>query len=194
MAPETGPSTAAPITEEDDFAWAEHTLVILLAGRAAQRLALRGSEAGWRRMRRRLELTAFHEAGHGVVAAACGRTVYELTIVPDPFCEMGKNLMSGGSCREGLSLIDPKPPSEATLATKTTGETDSYRIARMGVMCFAGGVSPKWKLALKVIRQFRKRTEGLLEANWPWVQKLAEELERRKTLNQSEIAAILSRA
>ena len=67
-----------------DLKWAGAELRMLLSGRVAVRLALRGSEPGWRRFRSAQELRAYHEVGHCVSALCSGRHVYELTITPNP--------------------------------------------------------------------------------------------------------------
>ena len=58
-----GPVTAAApkMTTAEALAWGERELTVLLAGREGERLCLRGSEPGWRRMRRAAEVRSWHE-------------------------------------------------------------------------------------------------------------------------------------
>ena len=141
-------------------------------------------------MRRWEELRSFHESGHAVAGARGGRTVYALTIVPDPSCQVGTSglYFLGGQCRFGEAPEDEPNPSPVKKL-----ETDEYRAVRLA-FCFVAGLKPpRWKAALAVIREYRAKSEALLIENWYTVQALAGELERRRTLNQSEIAAILGR-
>jgi hypothetical protein len=170
--------------------WVETELLILLAGKAAERLALQGSEAGWRRMRRAGELRAWHEVGHGLVAHLRGRTVYEMSIVIDPEEQVGPTprCISGGSCTWG------KLP-ERPLQTQTVGppaEMDLHRSVRIAaVLVIPGTDTPLWKDTLRVMRDFQRRSEYLLAANRLLLVELARELEQRQVLNQHDIAMIL---
>ncbi|MGI9073361.1 MAG: hypothetical protein ACR2JB_19095 [Bryobacteraceae bacterium] len=50
--------------------------LMVVAGRLAEKRALRGSEPGWVRLLSLEQRTAYHESGHAVVAAACGLYVH----------------------------------------------------------------------------------------------------------------------
>jgi hypothetical protein len=196
-------SAAPSTTPAAGHWWAETELLFLLAGKAAERLALRGSEPGWRRFRTADELRSFHEAAHGLIAASRGRTVYSLSIIPDLKREVGTTglYIVGGYCEQGSSP-DPLPEG----SQRAPLETDEHRAVRIAAI-FAMGSGPRpqlqseiaqwlkpgWLDTLSVVREYQRRSEALLAANWFLLVKLSAELLKRQVLNQREIAAILGR-
>lgn len=180
---------------DHDCRFVETELLVVLAGRCAEKLALQG-EPGWRRMRSAAELTAWHEAGHGLVAACRGRTVYELSTMPNPWCEVeGRpGYIAGAYCRQGEGL-DPHPPKE-TRVTRFKAEPDERCAVRIAAILAIGTddpprLKPSWRAVLRIVREYQRLSSALLATNWILLLKLACELERRRYLDQSDIAAIL---
>ena len=174
---------------QDPLCWAQHELIVLLAGQAAEKLASRGSGRGWVRLRTDVELRAFHEAGHAIAGVVAGRTVYRLTVIPDPLREVGP---SGRYISAGLCLWS-EPDLSAERRVKRTVESDRTGAARLAMAWATPLQKPQWKYALQVIREYRLKAEAMLSACWPIVTKLAIELEQRGTLTADEIAAITGR-
>src|SRR5580698_4689795 len=90
------------MTQTDDgHAHARAEVIATLGGPVAQRMALCGSEPGFRRRLTREQVVAFHEAGHIVAAAALGRYFYHVTIVPDRAVKIQKTGHVGGAAWYG---------------------------------------------------------------------------------------------
>jgi hypothetical protein len=149
-------------------------------------------------MRSETELRCFHEVGHCVSALGSERYVYEVTISPNAYLQVGKGgpeyRFAGGFIRQGTSAEDPGSlPKEGRPDALETDETRAIRIARIFAMTTLDKPAT-WQSTLKVIRDFQARSEALLTANWRIVQKLAEALEIHRTLGQSDIARLVGRA
>ncbi|MBZ5586749.1 MAG: hypothetical protein LAQ30_32095, partial [Acidobacteriia bacterium] len=85
----------------------EASVVVYLAGNAAERRALQGSAPGWRRWRTPEELRAIHEAGHAIAQWARGDFVWKLSIMVDKNVRVGKSGYMGGFSSAGIT---PEPP------------------------------------------------------------------------------------
>ena len=68
----------------------EASVVVYLAGNAAERRALQGSAPGWRRWRTPEKLRALHEAGHAIAQWVRGDCVWKLSIILDKNVRIGK--------------------------------------------------------------------------------------------------------
>jgi hypothetical protein len=172
-------------TKIDGRAWAEKQVVISLAGKAAERLARRGSEPGWQRWLSKEQRVATHEAGHALAAIAAERFVYQLSIVADESVTIQKTGHLGGFAQHG-----PQPllPGEEPPPVRKHMTTDFFQAA---ILCRLLAPDPGWKATLKEVRRLRKTTDALLAANMPIVEILAAQLNRRKKLDQRQIEAIL---
>lgn len=156
--------------------------LISLAGLAAEKRALRGSPGGWRKFLSRDTLKAHHEAGHAVIALSFGRYVYGASIETDVAVRLKGGVLGGfafiGHCPE---------PSGGPAAPILTDRQTAAKFARFM------DERPTWRSTLRHIRAWRSETEALIEERWAAVIALAFELEQRRTMNQSEIAAVMSR-
>lgn len=164
--------------------YCEGRLAVTLAGDLAMRRALQGSAPGWRRLRSGKELTAFHEAGHAVVAEAIGFHVHRVFIVP---AVTGSSVF-GGAC---TSTFDPKclHESKGEPALDRSLPSDRQTAARL---CLALCATPSWKSALQQYRIWKANVRALVERHWFAITGLAEELQRRGDLNRADLAGILS--
>jgi hypothetical protein len=173
--------------EIDGRAWAEKQVIISLAGKAAERLARRGSEPGWQRWLSREQRIALHEAGHAVIAIAAERFVYQLSIVADKSVTIQKTSYLAGFAQHGT---EPLLPGEEPPPVRKHMKTDFFQAA---ILCRLLAPDPGWKSTLKEVRRLREKTEGLLAANMPIVEILAAQLTRRKHLDQAQIEKVLKR-
>ncbi len=161
--------------------------LIALAGLVAARRALRGSEPGWRRFRSSTELKAFHECGHAIVALVLGKHVYGLSIVADATVRMGKSGILGGFAFIGRGDEPINPQAEPAGPM----ETDIQTVCKWAQLYEDPAT---WRAMRRTIRAWRVEAAAIVEDNWYLLQKLAGELERRQTMNRSEIGAIVGRA
>ncbi len=167
-------------TVADYRKFCEGRLAISLAGNIAMERATRGSGPGWRRLRSDKELTAFHEAGHAVVATATEFFVQRVYVVQSP-----EPRMPLGVC---VSTFVPDYQPRSDVQTPVLRDT---KIA--GGLCWAlGGDAPTWKSALAVYRAFRGKVRQMVDQHWLAIIDLAEEIERRGDLNRAEVAGILA--
>lgn len=165
--------------------WVEEQVIILLAGNAAARRAIRGSEPGWRRQLTRDQHTAYHEAGHAVAAVVADEYAYGLSIVLRPDIKVGKSSILGGFAFHGHSRTSTKP-----LEVPESPQTDIDSAA--GLCCLLAPTFA-WRDGLAVYRTLKVRTEALIEDHWRSIKLLAIELNQRKELGQEEIERILGR-
>jgi ATP-dependent Zn protease len=151
-------------------------------------------------------LTAYHEAGHAVVAHLCGRRVTRLEIVGDA--------EHTGACHsltfppERNRPVDPALPNvdlEARILCTcagivaesiVTGDTgwdesseDLDRAVRLSIRLL-GDCSR----VVRYLEAVRSHAEDLLRYNWSSVEALAAALMQRKALNEGEIQDVLRRS
>ena len=149
-------------------------------------------------------LTAYHEAGHAVMAELCGRQVTEVEIV-------------GDREHSGMvhSLAFPPDPADGALP-----EGDREDVERQLKIVLAGTVAEamvsgreEWdetsedldaavRLAMRLVddceevlpllAEIRCDVEGDLRGRWLTVESLADELVRRKALTGSEVRKLLN--
>lgn len=172
---------------EDSRKRAEIEVMIALSGPIGERMAVAGSEPGFKRRRTAEELTAHHEASHLCMAAACGRHCYSGTIVPDRSVRIQKTSYSGGFAQYGALPVQSDESRRIT-ASRTWHETD-FRTAARYCQLLAGRTD--WRATLAVLRRLNAQTTRLIESNWLFVVMLAGELLRQKTLDQAAIERIL---
>ena len=159
-----------------------------LAGKVAERRALRGAELGWIRQRTSDELMAFHEAAHAVAGWVHGEYPYWLSIIPNPAVRIQKTSHLGGI---SMSARSPDPVIHCDPAPEVL-ECDTRQAARacMNIALFID--QPRgWRGALRVYRRLLERAQTLVDREWPLVTDLAGELLRHKELNQTQIQRIL---
>jgi ATP-dependent Zn protease len=152
-----------------------------------------------------IRLTAFHEAGHAVMAELCGRQVTEVEIVGDP--------EHTGSVH---SLAFPPDPGEGD-----TSDAEIEDIERQLKIVLSGEVAEamvtgreEWdetnkdldaavRLAMRMVddceevlpllSEIRSEVERGLRAHWPAVEALVHELIERKSLTGTEVRRLLTR-
>lgn len=158
----------------------ENKAIVMLAGTVAEARSARGDSPGWIRIRTGEERTAFHEAGHAVVARGFGLHVYSASIKPDPEQRIG-NGYSAGRVQFGASPTKPA-------GKFGVGLHDHQEVARL---CWALTGGRGWRPALHTVRLLRVRTAELVDANWPAVIAISSELMQRRELDQTELADVL---
>jgi len=163
----------------------ENDVVVAFAGKAAERRAKQRDHAGWLRMRSPDELTALHEAGHAIAARIVGRTVLELSVIPQPAVPVGRTYLAG-FCKHG-DAPDENPVEEHFCHL----ETDSKRAAQLCMILSDPMMS--WKPALRTARELRERARTLVEMHWRIISILGGALAFHKHLRQDEIGSILDR-
>ena len=167
----------------------EASVVVYLAGNAAERRALQGSAPGWRRWRTPEELRAIHEAGHAIAQWARGDFVWKLSIMVDKNVRVGKSGYMGGFSSAGIT---PEPPGRIEFPARVDCD---LRNAASDCMRLSLCEPPYgWRGAVRVAHRLQARTRDLIEQHWLLVELLAGELVRRQELNQAQIEAILARA
>jgi len=167
----------------------EASVVVYLAGNAAERRALQGSAPGWRRWRTPEELRAFHEAGHAIAQWARGDCVWKLSIIVDKNVRVGKFGYLGGYSSAGIT---PEPPGPIELPPRL--DCDLRRAARTCQMLSLWEPPYGWRGAVRVGHRLRERTRELVDQHWHLIEALGGELARRQELDQAQIDAILKRA
>jgi hypothetical protein len=165
--------------------WVEQRVIILLAGNAAARRALQGSELGWRRHLTRDQYVAFHEAGHAVAAVVGGYCGYRLSIVARRDIKIGSTGFLGGIAFLGRARMIDRP-----LEIPASPRSD---LATAAGLCCSLAPTLKWRDGLAVYRTLKARTEEILEDHWYSIKLLAIELNQRKELTQEQIEQILGR-
>jgi ATP-dependent Zn protease len=149
-------------------------------------------------------LTAFHEAGHAVMAELCGRQVTEVEIV-------------GGPEHTGTvhSLAFPPDPGEGEASQAETEDIERrLKIILAGTVAetmvsgredwdeTSGDLDAAVRLAMRLVDdceevlpllgEIRIEVERGLRAHWTAVEALADELMQRKTLTGSEVRKLLA--
>ncbi len=164
----------------------EASVVVYLAGNAAERRALQGSAPGWRRWRTPEELRALHEAGHAIAQWARGDCVWKLSIIIGKNVRIGKSGFLGGYSSAGIT---PLPPGPIELPARM--ECDLRQGARVCQMLSLWESPYGWRGALRVARRLQARTRDLIEQHWYLVEMLAGELVRRQELDREQIEYLL---
>lgn len=166
----------------------EASVVVYLAGNAAERRALQGSAPGWRRWRTPEELRALHEAGHATAQWARGDCVWKLSIIENKNVRIGKSGFLGGYSSAGIT---PEPPGPIELPARM--DCDLRRAARTCQMLSLWEPPYGWRGAVRVGHRMRARTRDLVDRHWYLIEVLAGELVRHQELNQAQIEAVLAR-
>jgi len=166
----------------------EASVVVYLAGNAAERRALQGSAPGWRRWRTPEELRALHEAGHAIAQWARGDCVWKLSIIVDKNIRIGKSGYLGGYSSAGTT---PEPPGPIELPARM--DCDLRQAARGCQMLSLCEPPYGWRGAVRVAHRLQTRTRNLIEQHWHLIEVLGGELVRHQELNQVQIEAILAR-
>jgi len=156
-----------------------------------------------------IKATAYHEAGHAVVAHVCGRRFKSITIEPKD--------NTAGSVKfydklAVLRIIDGTHPSDWLSLHKDEAEriVDRHIFSAMAghiaqEMAFPGSVEPwQWENDREDLLDIliasdpdsgwdraKAEAEALLSSNWHLVERLAEALLSRRTLTGKEARAIL---
>lgn len=172
--------------EIDSQEKARREIIISLAGAAAERRATLAGDDGWRRALTRNQRTAVHEAGHLVIAAACGHTAYSGTIVADETIKMQKSGHVGGMASHGIGPTPPEPKPEKPERMET-----DFRTAAKYCWLFGDWKPGSWRQALALYRELKALTQALVEANWDLILALSVELVKHKTLNQEQLTNII---
>jgi len=153
-------------------------VLVTFAGDAAAKRCLVGGSPGWRRHRTPVEVTAFHESGHAVLALIVGFTVYGASIVPrEDVTEEGAVSLTNGRVQYGLQSSPSAGPPRIV-----RDSTDAIRLCAdlMG--------KREWPAVLRLARTLRKRSEELVADHWRAITAVANRLLQSRELNQAEIA------
>jgi len=177
---------AVPVASADAIAVLESRAITFLAGAAAARRCLRGSEPGWRRMRTADEVRAFHECGHALARRCAGEFNWALSIIPDDGVRLGKNGFAGGFSWGGLTP-EPLGPIERPARI----DTDFREAARICLALSLVEPAPGVRAAILVGNRLRAKTRALVEKEWPLIARLAAELVEHRELGGAEIQRIL---
>lgn len=169
-------------------------IMVSLAGRLAERRARRCDDDG-RRCEFLLspqQLLAAHEAGHGAVGVALGWCCHELSIVPERDVPVGR----GRGYLAGFASVCPAALVEDVQRAGRRRkcirlESDAQTVAQLALQLALLEPDYGWMAACRIIRRLRAETEALIEAHWNRVKYLANTLEWRKTMAQSEIESCL---
>jgi hypothetical protein len=164
----------------------EASVVVYLAGNAAERRALQGSALGWRRWRTPEELRAHHEAGHAIAEVARGCYPWKLSIIANRGVRIGKSGFLGGYSSAGTT---PEPPGAIKLPAQM--DCDLRLAARACQMLSLCEPPYGWRGAIRVAHRLQARTGDFVEQHWHLIALLAGELVRHEELEQAQIEAIL---
>lgn len=167
----------------------EASVVVYLAGNAAERRALQGSAPGWRRWRTPDEMRALHEAGHAIAQWARGDCVWKLSIIVDKNVRIGKSGYLGGYSSAGIT---PEPPGP--IEPPAHMDCDLRRAAHTCQMLSLWEPPYGWRGAVRVGQRLRARTRDLIHQHWHLIEALASELVRHQELNRAQIEGILERS
>ena len=166
----------------------EASVVVHLAGKAAERRALQGSAPGWRRWRTPEELLAHHEAGHAIAQWARGDFVWKLSIIADKSVRVGNLGYLAGFSSAGVTLAPPGP-----IEFPARVDCDLRNAASDCMMLSLCEPPYGWRGAVRVAHRLRARTRELVDQHWHLIEALGGELVRRQELDQAQIEAILTR-
>jgi ATP-dependent Zn protease len=148
-------------------------------------------------------LTAYHEAGHAVMAQLCGQQITEVEIVGDD--NHAGSVRSLRFAEEHGSNRDPAIPTapvERRLLCTAAGMVAESMIsgesawnegcedldAAVGLAMQVVGDCERVLPYLEIVRE---HTEGLLRSNWPAVELLAETLLRERRMSGEEVRRLL---
>ncbi len=134
-------------------------------------------------------LTAFHEAGHAVVALAVGRPLQKITIAPNRerlgLCHLqkGRAKPSKDWLEDEILILLAGMAAESQLSGtyNLAGADQDLRMARRLAMMRAGSA----KQAERLERKLLAKTEHMLsdESKWNAVEKIAADLMERETIS-----------
>jgi hypothetical protein len=171
----------------------EASILISLAGKAAERRSLQGSDPGWRRLRSAEELIAFHEAGHAVVARAVGWHTYEINMRPDNGQRVETGAVVLAYCSSGFTA-DPPPSNLQSGSPAAAKGSRNLWSDRHKAAYFALLEKGDWRRAYRYLSELRLIADALVDANWLQVRCLAQELERCPLMGRVRIYQILAAA
>jgi ATP-dependent Zn protease len=151
-----------------------------------------------------LRLTAYHEAGHAVMAQLCGQQITEVEIVGDE--ELTGSVRSLRFSEEEASEHDPAIPTAPierrllctaagvvaeALARGTDGWDEGSEDLDAAVR-LAMQVVGDCERVLPFLELVQEHTRELLRSNWTAVELLAETLLRRHRLSGEEVRRLLT--
>jgi hypothetical protein len=151
--------------------------VIALAGRVAEKRAVRPSPDGWVLFVSPERRVSIHEAAHGIAGIASGRFVHEVSVIP---CER----MNGYVTWWSQSAVPAQPMDRENV------ERDHSQAARAAAL-LAPHTCPQWKAVRETVRTMRRRAEQIIEGNWLEVLELANALEKHKVLDRTQIESLV---
>lgn len=164
----------------------EASVVVCLAGNAAERRALQGSAPGWRRWRTPEEMRAHHEAGHAIAEVARGCYPWKLSIIANKSVRIGKSGFLGGYSSAGIT---PEPPGPIKLPARM--DCDLRQAARACQMLSLCEPPYGWRGAVRAAHRLQARTRDLVEQHWHLIAALAAELVWHQELDRIQIERIL---
>ena len=159
--------------------WVVPTIMISLAGRAAEARARRPDRDGFRRLMDITERVAIHEAAHLVVAVAVGQ------------CQNGAAIEKFDNGCRGLAQHYQATAPEGvadhpTFETFDELERDFQKATAIAKLAVGHG----W---LRYLRELWLRTDGILAQHWLAVKMLAMELHRTETVRRDRAQELLDR-
>lgn len=151
-----------------------------------------------------VRLTAYHEAGHAVMAQLCGQQITEVEIIGDE--DHSGSVKSLRFPAEHGSDADPAMPTAPTerrlLCTAAGMVAESMASGRDRWDEGCEDLDAAVRLAMQVVGDcervlpylevVREHTEELLDRNWPAVEALAETLFDRGRLTGEEVRRLLT--
>ncbi len=154
--------------------------------------------------RRSLRLTAYHEAGHAVMAQLCGRRVTEVEIIGDEehsgtvqwrrFAEEHPAEDDAGiptaPIERRLLCVAAGMVAEAMISGKNSWNESSDELDE--AVRLAMRVVGDCERVLPFLEVVREHTEDLLRRHWPAVESLAGELIRRRRMSGEEVRRLLA--
>lgn len=150
-------------------------ILMLFAGKVAERRCFSGVTPGWTRLRTRPELIAFHESAHVVIGRLFGIKAHRVTIVPQPEVKVGTGYVAGHV------TLDPTYDSDPAAVARTDEAMAADRIRTMVEPCQFGDA----------VDELLKATEDIVLAHWNAIERFAYCLLLRQTLEGTEIERIL---
>jgi ATP-dependent Zn protease len=151
-----------------------------------------------------LRLTAYHEAGHAVMAQLCGQRITEVEIIGDT--EHSGSVRSLRIHEEQGPDVDPGIPTALTermlLCLVAGMVAESMISGRRSWDEGSEDLDAAVRLAMKVVGDCervlpfleiaREHTEDLLRRNWPAVDRLAAALMERRRMTGEEVRRLLA--
>ena len=151
-----------------------------------------------------LRLTAYHEAGHAVMAQLCNQQITEIEIVGDE--ELSGSVRSLRFAEEHMSKLDPEmavaPIERRLLCTIAGMVAEAMESGRDGWSEGSEDLDAAVRLAMRVVGDcervipylevVRGHAETLLRQNWAAVELLTNELLRRRRLTGEEARRLLA--